>query len=63
MKRDLVDMCIQTINLPVKDIAAFCKCHRFRELALFGSDAKGKLRKGSDVDLLVELKPDAQVGI
>ena len=56
-------MCTQTINLPVKDIAAFCKCHRFRELALFGSAAKGKLRKGSYVDLLVGFEPDAQVGI
>ena len=52
----------QTINLPMKDIAAFCKRYHVRELALFGSAAKGKLRKGSDIDLLVEFEHDAQVG-
>ncbi len=50
------------INLPMEDITAFCKRYHVRELALFGSAAKGKLRKGSDIDLLVEFEPDAQVG-
>ncbi len=52
----------QMINLPMEDITAFCKRYHVRELALFGSAAKGKLRKGSDIDLLVEFEPDAQVG-
>lgn len=52
----------QMINLPMEDIKAFCKRYHVRELALFGSAAKGNLRKGSDIDLLVEFEPDAQVG-
>jgi predicted nucleotidyltransferase len=52
----------QMINLPMEDIKTFCKRYNVRELALFGSAAKGKLRKGSDIDLLVEFEPDAQVG-
>jgi hypothetical protein len=37
-------------------------CARFevRELVLFGSSARGELRPGSDVDLLVEFMPDAK---
>lgn len=50
------------INLPMEDIKAFCKHYHVRELALFGSAAKGKLKKDSDIDLLVEFEPDAQVG-
>lgn len=50
------------IYLPMEDIEAFCKRYHVHELALFGSAAKGKLRKGSDIDLLVEFEPDAQIG-
>jgi predicted nucleotidyltransferase len=46
----------------MEDIKTFCKRYHVRELALFGSAAKGKLRKGSDIDLLVEFEPNAQVG-
>jgi len=40
-------------------------CHRrgVLSLALFGSAARGELRPDSDVDLLIEFKPDAQVGL
>jgi predicted nucleotidyltransferase len=50
------------INLPMEDITDLCKRYRVRELALFGSAAKGNLKKGSDIDLLVDFEPDAQVG-
>ena len=50
------------INLPMEDITDLCKRYHVRELALFGSAAKGNLRKDSDIDLLVEFEPDAQVG-
>jgi uncharacterized protein len=52
----------QMINLPMEDITALCKRYHVRELALFGSAAKGNLKKGSDIDLLVDFEPEAQVG-
>jgi uncharacterized protein len=50
------------INLPMEDITDLCKRYHVRELALFGSAAKGNLKRGSDIDLLVDFEPDAQVG-
>jgi predicted nucleotidyltransferase len=55
-------MYAQKIDLPIKEITALCKRYNVRELALFGSAVKNKLRSGSDIDLLVEFEPDAQVG-
>ena len=39
-------------------------CHRFGvvELAVFGSTARGDVRRDSDVDLLYVLAPDARLG-
>jgi hypothetical protein len=34
-----------------------------RELAVFGSAARGEMRPDSDVDLLVEFLPDAEVDL
>ncbi|HEY1233297.1 MAG TPA: nucleotidyltransferase family protein [Candidatus Binatia bacterium] len=45
-------------QLPQRKIADFCKKNRIRKLSLFGSALKGKLRKDSDIDLLVEFQPD-----
>jgi predicted nucleotidyltransferase len=53
----------QKIDLPTKEITALCKRYNVRELALFGSAVKNQLRSGSDIDLLVEFEPDAQVGL
>ena len=52
----------QKIDLPTKEITALCKRYNVRELALFGSAVKNKLRSGSDIDLLVEFEPGAGVG-
>ena len=43
-------------QLPLEKIADFCKKNRIRKLSLFGSALKGKLRKDSDIDLLVEFQ-------
>ena len=45
------------IQLPLEKIADFCKRNRIRKLSLFGSALKGKLRKDSDIDFLVEFQP------
>ncbi len=52
----------RAITIPEREIAEFCRRYRVRELALFGSALRDDFRPGSDVDLLVEFEPDAQVG-
>lgn len=43
-------------------LAGFCRTHAVRELAIFGSLARGEERPGSDVDVLIDLRRDARVG-
>ena len=45
MKYGLSDRTLDTIN------AIFNKCPKVRQAVLYGSRAKGKFRKGSDIDL------------
>jgi uncharacterized protein len=45
------------------EIAGICQRHRVRELALFGSAARGELQPDSDIDLLVDFLPEARVGL
>jgi uncharacterized protein len=51
------------VDLPRERIAEFCRRHRIRRLALFGSVLRGDFRDDSDVDVLVEFDPDARVGL
>lgn len=46
------------IEIPKKDIEAFCKKWRVRELSIFGSALREDFGPTSDVDVLVELQPD-----
>ncbi len=41
----------------------FCKRHDVAKLSLFGSMLRGDESSDSDVDLLVEFKPDARVSL
>ncbi len=52
-----------SIDIPKDEIAAFCRRHRIRRLALFGSVLRGDFGPDSDVDVLVEFEPDARVGL
>ncbi len=45
------------IELPREAIAAFCRRHHVRRLALFGSALREDFRPDSDVDVLVEFEP------
>ena len=44
-------------------LAALCRRYKVRELSLFGSAARGEMRSDSDIDLLVEFLPNAEVGL
>ena len=50
------------IEVPSEQLAAVCRKYHVRELAVFGSAARGEMREGSDIDLLVEFDPKAKVG-
>ncbi|MFO7651032.1 MAG: nucleotidyltransferase family protein [bacterium] len=43
-------------------VAEFCRRHRIRRLALFGSVLREDFGPSSDVDVLVEFEPGAFVG-
>ena len=53
---------IQDLDFPIEEIKMLCQQYRVRELALFGSALRDDFSAGSDVDLLVEFEPEAQVG-
>jgi predicted nucleotidyltransferase len=44
-------------------LADLCRQYQVRELALFGSAARGEARADSDIDLLVEFLPEAHIGL
>ncbi len=52
-----------TLNLPLDDIREYCASQPIRRLSVFGSALHGELRADSDIDLLVEYRADARVGL
>ena len=50
------------VDVPIKRIEDFCRRHRIRRLALFGSILRDDFRPESDVDVLVEFEPGARTG-
>jgi predicted nucleotidyltransferase len=52
-----------TIEVDEDRLADLCRRHRVRELALFGSAARGEARPDSDIDVLVEFLPRAEIGL
>jgi hypothetical protein len=47
------------LGVPADKVADFCRRWKIRTLAVFGSTARGELRPGSDIDLLVTFQSDA----
>lgn len=45
------------IEIPTDEIAAFCRRHQIRELALFGSVLREDFNPNSDVDILIDFEP------
>jgi predicted nucleotidyltransferase len=52
-----------SLNIPQQKVAAFCRRHHIRRLALFGSILRGDLRPDSDIDVLVEFDPNHIPGL
>ena len=50
-------------DVPREELEEFCRAHRVRRLALFGSVLREDFGPASDVDVLVEFEPDARVGL
>jgi hypothetical protein len=51
------------IDVPKAAIAAFCRRHHIRKLALFGSVLRDDFTPASDVDVLVEFEPGHTPGL
>ena len=51
------------IELPTDRISEICERYGIRELAVFGSAARGDIRPDSDVDILVDFEPGARIGL
>ena len=51
------------ISIPKDRIAEFCKRHQVRRLSLFGSLLREDFGPDSDVDILVEFKPNTRMGL
>lgn len=50
------------LQLPIEALASYCRNNGIRRLDLFGSATRADFRSDSDVDLLVDFEPQAQVG-
>jgi uncharacterized protein len=50
------------IEIPQDEISRFCRSHQILSLALFGSVLRDDFDADSDVDVLVEFEPDAEIG-
>jgi len=50
------------ITVPQDKIADFCRRNQIRRLEVFGSVLREDFGPNSDVDVLVEFEPEAQVG-
>ena len=51
------------LDVPRTELAEFCRRWHIRKLSLFGSTLHGEARPDSDVDLLVEFRPDHRIGL
>jgi predicted nucleotidyltransferase len=52
-----------SIDIPQNEIAAFCRRHHIRRMAIFGSALREDLRPDSDIDVLVEFDPEHIPGL
>jgi len=53
----------QRISIPKRELRSFCRRNGVRRLMLFGSALRDDFGPSSDVDMLVEFAPEAQVSL
>jgi predicted nucleotidyltransferase len=51
-----------SIDIPLERLAEFCRRYEVREMSLFGSALRDDFGPDSDLDILVEFDPSAEVG-
>ena len=51
------------LSVPQAELKAFCRAHSVRELSVFGSAVRGDFGADSDVDVLIDIAPEARVGL
>lgn len=51
------------VDVEEAKLAEICRRYQVRELAVFGSAVRGEMRQDSDIDLLVEFLPQADIGL
>jgi hypothetical protein len=56
-------MTLNNINIQEDKLSEICRRYMIRELALFGSALREDFNEESDVDLLVEFKPDSRISL
>lgn len=50
------------LQIPQEQLAAFCSKWKVKELSVFGSVLRDDFRDDSDVDVLIETRPDSELG-
>lgn len=56
-------MTITAIELPMEEIAEFCRKWQVTEFALFGSILRDDFHPDSDIDILISFSPTAKRGL
>ncbi|HEY9909133.1 MAG TPA: nucleotidyltransferase family protein [Thermosynechococcaceae cyanobacterium] len=56
-------MTVPAIELPMEKIVAFCDRWHVTEFALFGSVLREDFRPDSDIDILINVSPNAERGL
>ena len=56
-------MVSEHLGVPHAEIARLCRQYHIRRLAIFGSAIHDDFRPDSDVDVLVDFAPDAEIGL
>ncbi len=51
------------LEVEAGELAILCRHYQVKALSVFGSVARGEMRAESDIDLLVEFLPDAEIDL
>ena len=51
------------LGVAEEQLRAFCERNQIARLSLFGSALRGEMREDSDIDLLVEFRPRAEISL